>query len=136
MLQSFSSINTSINMATDIIAKHTKSRLHLAINESHWTREEGDINPSIRGVHIIYRLGRKPKMYPVKRRAASLEVTRYPLQTGESFCLWEIFICQHLLNSPLPFPPACLAHAMKRSVQIFTKLKKIVSQSAHLLTCI
>ena len=37
---------------------------------------------------------------------------------------WEIFICQHLLNSPLPFLPACLAHAMQRSVHIFTKLNK------------
>ena len=36
--------------------------------------------------------------------------------------LWEIFICQHLLNSPLPFLPACLAHAIQRSVQIFTKI--------------
>ena len=65
----------------------------------------------------------------VKRRAASctllrFEVTRYPLQTRESFCRGKSLSVSTFWLLPLPFLPACLAHALQRSVQIITKLNK------------
>ena len=45
-----------------------------------------------------------------------------PSADARVILLWEIFISQHLLSSPLPFLSACLAQAMQRSVHIFTTL--------------
>ena len=63
------------------------------------------------------------------------EVTPYPLQTRESFCPWEIFICQHLLNSLLPFSSRLSRPRHAEIRANFHKIKQtIASPSARLLT--
>ena len=63
------------------------------------------------------------------------EVTRYPLQTRESFCRGKSFICQHLLNSPPSFS-AHLSRPRDAGIRAhFHKIKqRIVSPFARLLT--
>ena len=105
-----------ISSQPDHLVRHSRSQLRLKLNKcltcTNQSRDERHHPPQVWGNSI-------------------------PSADPRVVLPWEIFICQHLPNFPLPFLPTCLAYAMQRSVQIFTKLNpKNVSPSARLLAVI